>query len=574
MKIVLCAVNAKYIHSNLAVLYLAETGLAAGFDCVVREFSINEPLSYMLSEIYQYHPEVVAFSCYIWNIDIVLKLCADLKMIIPGLRLVLGGPEVTYRPSDILLNYPWVDYVVSGEGEAVWPDLLYALRGGRAEPQLPAVYGRSQQYLNENHHPAVVSQLDDLPFPYRGATSKQGRILYYESSRGCPFKCSYCISSVESGVRFLSLQRVKRELEYLNALHPMEIKFVDRTFNCDLSRARIIMEFIAQLPGETLYHMEISPQMLNDDFVAFVVKLPEGRFAFEIGIQTTHPPTLRAIKRSGDWDQISKHIRRLRQAGSMHLHLDLIAALPEEGYARFGMSFNQVYELKPHHLQLGFLKMLPGTALRRAAEAADGYNFQHHPPYEVLSSEWLSYEELVQLHHIEDVLEKYYNAGLAEFTIDEVITRHCAGDAFSFWEDLGRYWHQQGRYGIGVGVSERYSILKRYLDLRYPESTPIFNDLLKYDVLTVQPAFSLPTGLENTPGCSERLSGLLKEHSFRERYLPEFLDLSVREIKKRVIMERFDCLPQNPKSGPDYVLFIYPQKGQRAGRVVQITGEQ
>lgn len=571
MKVVLCAVNAKYIHSNLAVLYLAEVGQAAGFDCVVREFSINQPPGYMLSEISHYRPAVVAFSCYIWNIEIVLKLCDDLKMIDPSLRVVLGGPEVSYRATDILHNNPSVDYVVSGEGEEVWPELLHALSCGQEVPDGSAVYASSEDYQEGNRHPAVVSQLDQLPFPYRSVSQIKGRIIYFESSRGCPFKCGYCISSMVSGVRFLSLQRVTTELEYLNALQPMEIKFVDRTFNCDLARARTIMEFIAQLPGETLYHMEISPQMLNDNFVAFLAGLPKGRFAFEIGVQTTHAPTLRAVNRSGDWDKICEHIQRIRKADNIHLHLDLIAALPEEGFARFGTSFNQVYKLRPHHLQLGFLKMLPGTALRSAAEVAGAYKFQHHTPYEVLSSEWLSYEELVKLHHIEDVLERYHNAGLAELTIAEVITRHFDGDAFRFWEDLGRHWHNEGHYGVGVGVSERFSILKRFLELRYPESMPMYDDVLKFDVLTTQPAFKLPAGLVSTPECSEQLNQLLKERSFVERYLPEFIDRSVREIKKLVIMERFEHLPSSLQNGTEYVLFVYAQKGQPARRVVRIS---
>jgi radical SAM superfamily enzyme YgiQ (UPF0313 family) len=568
MRVVLCAVNAKYIHSNLAVLYLHEAALAAGRDCMIREFSINDPPGYILSELYQHHPQVVGFSCYIWNIELVFRLCADLKRISPQCTVVLGGPEVSYSALETLADNPAVDFIVSGEGEEVWPQLLAALEAGDY-PVLSGVYcraGLGQEILTK---PLTVGNMDDLPFPYRGVTKIENRIVYFESSRGCPYQCSYCISSLSSGVRYRSLHRVMPELEYLNALQPVEIKFVDRTFNCDQSRARTILEFIAQLPGRTRYHMEISPQLLNDTFLNFLESLPSNRFAFEIGVQSTHVPTLRAIRRSGEWDKISSSILRLRRAGNIHLHLDLIAGLPEEDYSAFRISFDETYRLKPQHLQLGFLKMLPGTSIRREAESGR-YHFQHHPPYEVLCNRWLGYEELVRLHHIEDVLEKYYNAGLAENTLNDVISQHYSNEAFSFWEGLAAYWHEHGFYGVGVGIAERYGILKNYLDLHYPQKKARYQELLKYDVLKGAPAFKLPPGLESTPGCAELLARLLKQERFLKQYLPEFSRQLLREMKNKIIMERFDHLPANLRPVPGYTIFVYPSKGRPASRIIDI----
>ncbi len=569
MRVLLCAVNAKYIHSNLAVLYLREAALADGRECMVREFSINEPPGYMLSELHQYRPQVAGFSCYIWNIELVLKLCADLKKTDPKCIVVLGGPEVSYSAEKTLAGNPCVDYIVSGEGEEVWPQLLTALEADGTDPVLPGVYSRAVLKPHSMTKSLSVGNLDQLPFPYRGVTEMKNRIVYYESSRGCPFKCSYCISSLDNGVRFLPLSRVESELQHLNGLQPKEIKFVDRTFNCDQSRARAIMEFIAQLPGTTRYHMEISPQLLNEAFLEFLEGLPPDRFAFEIGVQSTHEPTLKAIRRPGAWDKISASILRIAQAGNIHLHLDLIAGLPEEDYATFKISFNKTYGLKPDHLQLGFLKMLPGTEVRREAESGR-YCFQQHPPYEVLSNCWLSYEELVRLHHIEDVLERYYNAGLAEHTVEEAVNAYYDGNAFAFWEALADYWHEHGYYGIGVGRTERISILKHHLDQVKPSNRHWHHELLKYDVLKDQAAYTLPEGLENTPGTAETLHNLLRRDGFLEQYLAEYRSHSMQNIKKRIILERFEYLPHTQERKNAWVLFVYASKGRPASRVIEI----
>ncbi len=570
MQVLLCAINAKYIHSNLAILYLHQIGRSAGFDTEICEFSINEPIGYILSELLQHRPDVVAFSCYIWNIEMVLKLCADIKKINPRCPLVLGGPEVSFCAAQILSDNPGIDYVVCGEGEAVWPGLLTAIEEGRSNPNLPGVAFRSGQVVAQNSLAPTLA-MDELPYPYEGISQRPGQILYYESSRGCPFNCSYCVSSLQSGVRFMSLERVKADLQRLNALKPLEIKFVDRSFNCDQKRAREIMEFLAGLPGQTRFHMEIEPQLLNPAFLDFLERLPQNRFAFEIGVQSTHDKTLKAINRKGDWEKISANIRRLRQAANIHLHLDLIAGLPEEDYSTFKNSFNQVYATKPHHLQLGFLKLLPGTRIRLEAESGQ-YQFQSHPPYEVLSNRWISYEELVRLHHIEDVVEKYYNAGLAEATLEEIITCHYNGDAFSFWERLGEYWYEEGYYGIGTAVFDRYSILKRFLERQHPQAKQKYHDLLKYDLLKGRLTFALPEGFNSDPECSEILHMMLKQNGFIDQYLPELKGQSAREIKKRVIMERFMHLPQSHGAFPHprLLLFVYSDKNRPASRVTEI----
>lgn len=572
MKILFSAINAKYIHTNPAVLYLHQVGLAAGWHSQIRSFSINEPVGYILSELYQDRADVIAFSCYIWNIEIVLKLAADIRKVQPGCIIVLGGPEVSYRPRQILGDNPAVDCVISGEAEAVWPQALAAWQKGMKQPNLPGVsYRKGGAIVAAEPEAATLPLLDEIPFPYRDASPDRSKIVYYESSRGCPFGCTYCLSSLERGVRFLPLDRVKGDLSRLIALEPREIKFVDRTFNCDEPRARAILDIILQLPGQARFHMEISPWLLSDKFLDYLEKLPKDRFSFEIGVQSTHEPTLKAVKRPGNWQRACSNIHRLRQFSNIHLHLDLIAGLPEEDYQTFKNSFNQVYNLKPHHLQLGFLKVLPGTEIRRNAKDF-GYQYQQHPPYEVLSTRWLSFGELNDLHHIEDVLEKYYNSGLARLTLQQLITSRCNGNAFSFWEDFGHFWHKHGYYGVGVGLNERYTILKKYLDEKYPQVSQQHHDWLKYDYLEGRLSYHLPVGLCGLPNSSEILSRSLKENGFIERYLSEFAHYSIREIKKKVILERFKYHPLDGEASvkPLEILFVYPGPGQRAKRVVPI----
>ena len=454
-KVLFVAVNAKYVHTNIAVRYLTEYCSRKGADCNFGEFTINEPKERVLEKLYMSDCDVYGFSCYIWNREYVLYLCKNLKKLLPDCKIFLGGPEVSFDAEEILAENEFIDYVVCGEGEKSVLRLIENL------PDERCIF-----------EPDAVKSLDELPFPYTDDDLKNivagEKLVYYETSRGCPFNCSYCLSSVDKGVRFLPIERVKSEIKKMVDAGAMTIKFVDRTFNADKKRAMEIWEYCLSLDGETCFHFEIGADLLDGECVQILDRAQEGKIQFEIGVQTTNEKTISAVSRTMNLEKLKQNVISLGEKNKIHIHLDLIAGLPFEDYNSFARSFNEVYGLKPHVLQLGFLKLLKGSELRRRAEEFE-IQYNSYPPYEVFSTKWLSYRDVIKLKAIEDVLERYYNSGRFEYTTKTVL--RFFNSPFEFYERFSEFWAEKELIGQGVKRIMLYSLLYEFLCRNFDEET-------------------------------------------------------------------------------------------------------
>lgn len=392
--VVLCAINSSYSHTNPAVRVFDKILKEKKIACTMLEFTVNEPYYDIISNIYQQKGEVVCFSCYLWNIEMILRLCTDYYQLSPTTKIILGGPEVSYESEDILRDHPNVIQVVRGEGEEVLPSLLSTVLKGENPPQ-----------SNETE---IIADLNSLPFLYDDPNSYHNKILYYETSRGCPFRCCYCLSSLSTGVRFLEIERVKRELLFMKEKGAKIIKFLDRTFNCNSKRAKELFRFLSSLMGDGSYHFEICVDLLDDETMEILQTAPKGRFQFEIGIQSVNPKTLKAIERADTVALSLNKLEQLKQMGNIMLHVDLIAGLPYDTKESIYEAIDRLYFVSDE-LQLGFLKLLKGTSMRHTAEQM-GYRYQKNPPYEVYSSPWITFDAMLELKQMECVITKYKNS--------------------------------------------------------------------------------------------------------------------------------------------------------------------
>jgi len=447
MKTLFVAVNAKYVHTNIAVRYLTKVCRDAELDCGFCEFTINEPQNGILEKLYMSDADVYGFSCYIWNIGRILELCQNLKRLKPDCKIFLGGPEVSYDAEKILEQNEFIDYVLCGEGEGMICDFLKKLPENRCSLCAERILS-----------------MEELPFPYTEDDLKSvvegEKLVYYETSRGCPFSCAYCLSSIEKGVRFLSLERVKRELKQFVDAGVMTVKFVDRTFNADKKRAENIWEYILTLEGNTCFHFEIGADLISEKAIEILKKAPVGKIQFEIGVQSTNEQTISEISRIMNLDVLAENVKSLRENTNVMLHLDLIAGLPFEGFESFKKSFNEVYSMKPHVLQLGFLKLLKGSALRKNAEKYEVL-CNAFAPYEVFSTKWLSFGEIIDLKGVEDVLERYFNSGRFYATLGK--TLEYFETPFEVYYKLSKFWNEKGLIGQGVKRITLYQLLYEFL---------------------------------------------------------------------------------------------------------------
>ena len=476
MKTVLAAINAKYMHSCLALYSLRAFCTEYRDGITIREFTVNQERGFILRELYACRPDIIGFSCYIWNIGMVTSLVNDLKKLTPNLVVILGGPEVSFDP----VNCP-ADFIVKGEGEQAFSELMAYYHGKRGD--LAQITGG-----------AVDINL--LRFPYSdGVSDFADRIIYYESSRGCPFQCQYCLSGGIGSVRALPLERVYDELQFFLDARVMQVKFVDRTFNCNNERAIRIWRFLKDHDnGITNFHFEICADLLNNEALRLLKNMRKGMFQFEIGVQSTNGAVLRRICRNTDLPKLTKNVTVLRESGNIRLHLDLIAGLPGEDYLSFGRSFNEVYAMKPDILQLGFLKALKGTALRDNAKR-HGLVYGDSPPYEVLRTGVLSFDEICGLKDIESVLERFYNTGLAPMTLRYL----TESDAFQFYERLARFWRRNGYYSAPPGKVGMYAALYEYSVQTAGVEAGIVLELLRFDMLSRENEKSPPEWLVLKP---------------------------------------------------------------------------
>lgn len=475
MNILLTAINAKYIHSNLAVYSLR--AYAAGKcekykeEIGIAEYTINQPLDQILMDLYKRKPEVLCFSCYLWNIEYVEQLVAELGKIMPQTDIWLGGPEVSYHASHMLEQFPQVYGIMRGEGEETFLELaeFYYNNSGKSLEQcekvqrLKEIVGitfRDGEEIIETADRSVMD-LSKVPFVYEDLDVFKNKIIYYESSRGCPFSCSYCLSSIDKCLRFRDLELVKKELQFFIDHEIPQVKFVDRTFNCKHSHSMEIWSYIKEHDkGKTNFHFEVAADLLNEEELNLISTMRPGLIQLEIGVQSTNEQTIKEIHRTMKFSQVTEVVNRVHAAKNIHQHLDLIAGLPFEDYNSFHKSFCDVYALRPEQLQLGFLKVLKGSYME---EKTKDYEllYQNRPPYEVLSTKWLPYSDVIRLKGLEEMVEVYYNSRQFEHTME--LLEQVFGDAFVMFEEMGNYYEEHGYYGVNHNRVARYEILYAFI---------------------------------------------------------------------------------------------------------------
>lgn len=483
MRVLLCTLNSKFIHSNLALRYLRAAISNSFPDHQLLEFQINDDLRRVTAEIGRRHPDVITFSCYIWNIALILPLIADLKKVLPHAIIIVGGPEAGPRTAELLQEHEAIDYVIQGEGEGALPRLLTCLQEGQAKPSIPGVYYRGDDGKCTGTPRSEALPADQIPAPYQAhqLAELEHKLVYYETSRGCPFKCTYCLSGGEK-VRFLPLSRVYEDLSLLLAADIPLIKFVDRTFNCQPARAQAIMKFLLENRRHSRFHFEICADLLDDSFIEWLNTVPKDVFQFEIGVQSLNPATLAAIERHMQWDKLAANVKKLRQPNNIHLHLDLIAGLPYQDWDALRYSFDQVIRLRPHMLQLGFLKVLPGTKMAQQVEQ-HAFQVSTLPPYEVLSSPWLSFTELNRLHVMEQLLNNYYNSGLLAYSLP-YIWQEIEPSPFDFFAKLAKTWQSEGLHMLAHSQETLFTYMENYL-----KPSGLLQDLLDIDRARMLPSF-------------------------------------------------------------------------------------
>lgn len=499
MNILLIAINAKYIHSNLAVYSLKAYAGEYQRHVQLMEYTINHRTDYILREIYKQQPDVLCFSCYIWNFRYVQELAAEFHKLAPEVPIWIGGPEVSYETETFLADYPMVRGVMVGEGEATFRELCrfyveragsilgadIADKGGRRNrtsglEEIAGLVFWDEQGRVVRTPAREPLPMDELPFCYGNLENFENRIIYYETSRGCPFSCSYCLSSIEKGLRFRSLNLVEKELQFFLDRCVPQVKFVDRTFNCSHSHALAVWRYLKEHDnGVTNFHFEISADLLTEEELALIATMRPGLIQLEIGVQSTHGATISEIRRTMDLPRLKQAVSRVRSMGNVHQHLDLIAGLPEEGYKSFAESFRQVYAMKPQQLQLGFLKVLKGSYLFEHQEEY-GLVYQGSPPYEVMCTRWLSYGEILKIKLVEEMLEVYYNSG--QFGLTVKVLELTEDNPFDLYLKLGEFYERRGLFAMNHSRIRRCQILLEYIGEQDPLHRELYQETLTFDL--------------------------------------------------------------------------------------------
>ncbi|WP_110933651.1 B12-binding domain-containing radical SAM protein [Paenibacillus bouchesdurhonensis] len=481
MKVILTTLNAKYIHTSLAIRLLkAYSGNE--FDIELAEYTIKDPTMNIVSDLFQRRPDVIGFSCYIWNIEETIRVIDILKKVLPETTIVLGGPEVSYDSQYWMERVKSVDFIVMGDGEETFHHLLQELSGDRKFHYVfGTAYRKGDEVIVNPGRPK--SDLNTLPSPHRfpeDLPDLSKRIIYFETSRGCPFSCQFCLSSIEVGVRYYDIERVKSDLLYLIDNGAKIIKFLDRTFNINRSYAMEMFEFLIENHRGCIFQFEITADIMRPEVLDYLAEnAPPGIFRFEIGVQSTNDPTNELVKRRQNFTKLTRTVTKIKESGKIAQHLDLIAGLPLEDYATFRKTFNDVFALGPEELQLGFLKMLRGTGLRNDA-AKYNYKYMEHAPYEMLSNDVLSFADIVRLKRLEDVLEKYWNAHRMDHTLNYLMKAEF-DSPFDFFQEFGDFWEEQGWQRIGHQLEDLFLRLHEFLGQRELRTPDVVLGLMKLD---------------------------------------------------------------------------------------------
>lgn len=544
MKIILTTLNAKYIHSSLALRYLKAFSVEDFPDIEIVEYSIKEPLMNMLSELYQKKPQVLGFSCYIWNIEETIELIKLVKKVMPNVKVIIGGPEVSYDITYWMNRVQEVDFIVYGEGELTLNQLLHAIKANNNEfiNVNGIAYRQNGEVVVNNRQDKI--DLNEMPSPYYDNEDILGlrdKIVYYEASRGCPFSCAYCLSSIETGVRYFSIERVKSDLKKLIDNGVKTIKFVDRTFNIHKKFALEIFEFLINNHKDTIFQFEITADIMQPDVLQYLIdNAPKGIFRFEIGVQSTNEYTNSLVNRRQNFQKLSNTVLKIKSTDKIDQHLDLIAGLPKEDYNSFRVTFNDVFALEPEELQLGFLKMLRGTQIWYEADKYK-YVYMDKAPYEILENEILPFSDVIKIKRVEDVLDKYWNSHRMDFTVKYLINAEFE-TPFDFFQEFGDFWEEKGWNKIGHQIESLFERLNEFLIYRETKNMSFITSLMKLDYFLNHKYKPRKTWWEFQLSKEEQV-GLIKELLLEKELVTDdfsSLELDERNIHKHIMIETSD----------------------------------
>ena len=549
MKILLTAINAKYIHSNPAVYSLAAY---ANYNLTkeekekcqieIAEYTINHRTETIIADIYKKKPDVLAFSCYIWNWEYVQEVMTELHKLLPLLPIFLGGPEVSYTSKDILKQYPFLSGIMIGEGEETFLELCRTFLGVNEDDLKNGLLAVTNQDINLipgiSGKPRGLVNINDIPFFYNDMAAFEHRIVYYESSRGCPYRCSYCLSSIDKTVRLRNLELVKKELQFFLDLKVPQVKFIDRTFNCNWNHALEVWQYILEHDnGITNFHFEISADILTDRELSILEKMRPGLVQLEIGVQSTNPETIKEINRLMNVDKLREVVARIHSFKNIHQHLDLIAGLPFEDFTTFQKSFNEVYSMKPQQLQLGFLKVLKGAKMwEKAAEY--GIAYTEKPPYEVLFTNWITYDEILKLKQVEEMVEMYYNSN--QFTYTLSMLEQEFESPFKLYEALAVYYEEKGYALQNPARSYRYQILLDFCMEKAPDKEDMYRELLTFDIYLREKMKTRPSFTKSQDSLKEVSREIYQREEETRELLPAYAEYNSKQLSKMTHLEEFE----------------------------------
>lgn len=588
MKVLLTAVNAKYIHSNLAIYSMkayAEKKGCWGAEIQLAEYTINQQQDGILRKIYEKKPDVLCSSCYIWNISFIKELIQDLKKILPETRIWVGGPEVSYDAERFLKEMPQVTGVMCGEGEATFLEVVKSYAQWENQEQEPEmldnipgiVYRKGQELIVTGNRD--ILDMDELVFPYENLSLFEHKIIYYESSRGCPFSCSYCLSSIDKKLRFRSLSLVKEELQFFLDNKVPQVKFVDRTFNCKKEHAMEIWKYLKEHDnGVTNFHFEIAADLLSENEIALISTMRPGLIQLEIGVQSTNEKTLEEIRRKTSFSEICKKVQAVAAGENVHQHLDLIAGLPYEDYESFKKSFCDVYALKPQQLQLGFLKVLKGAYMQEMAEAY-GCVYKSKEPYEVLKTRWLTYGEISRLKGVEEMTEVYYNSGQFSYTL-EALEKEFP-DAFTMYEAFADFYEEKGYFAVSHARISRYEILREFLQEKEIQNLEFYDELMVLDLYARENLKTRPSWAMDLKPYKKQMQEFYTKEEEQPGILKDYQGYQARQMEKMTHLEVFtyNVLEGKTEKGIYPVVFDYKKRNPltyqgKISRVSFFSGEE
>ncbi|MBQ5600297.1 MAG: B12-binding domain-containing radical SAM protein [Lachnospiraceae bacterium] len=573
MKFLLAAINAKYIHSNPAVYSLKTFAKEQRpkADIEIGEYTINHQMEHVLEDIFRRKPDFVGFSCYIWNISQVLEITRDLHKILPKCEIWLGGPEVSYNAEEILMKEPQIRGIMRGEGELTFTELVSAYMSADYTRinQIQGITCRGFSGTFYNNGPQRLLSMDEIPFYYADMTEFENRIVYYESSRGCPFSCSYCLSSIDKSVRFRSLDLVKKELDFFLEHKVPQVKFIDRTFNCKREHTLGIWKHILEHDnGVTNFHFEVSADLFDEEELALIAKMRPGLIQLEIGVQSTNLDTITEIHRRMNLERLKKRVERIHSYRNTHQHLDLIAGLPYENMSSFLMSFDDVYDMRPDQLQLGFLKVLKGSYMAAHVQEYE-LKYRSVPPYEVLSTKWLSYQDVIRLKEMEEMVEVHYNSGQFSYTL-RLLEKEFSHPSSMFLA-LADYYEKNGLFGFSHNRLARYEILYNFLKEKFAEEElPKFRDALMYDLYLRENLKSRPSFAGDQSDVKYEVREFFAAEAEKPEWLLGYEGYDSRQLIKMAHMEHmedgsfilFDYKNRDPlNKNAKAVRFIYEERG-------------